>query len=68
MKIDERRKILLVYLHVKDKFINAEMVRKGYAYASPMPPNTRYDEKFSSLEADAKSKKRGLWAFMEDIR
>lgn len=68
MKIDERRKILLVYLHVGDTFVNAKMMEKGYAYASPMPPNTKYDEQFASLEAEAKAEKRGIWAFVEDIR
>ena len=58
--------MLLVYLHVGGTFVNAKMVEKGYAYASPMPPNTRYDEQFASLEVDAKSEKRGIWAFMEN--
>ena len=66
LKIDEARKVLLVYLYVGDTFVNAKMVEKGYAYASPMPPNTRYDEQFASLEAKAKSEKRGIWAFVDN--
>lgn len=69
MEYDELKSeanIPLVYLYVGDIFVNAKMVETGYAYASPMPPNSRYDEQIASLEANAKSEKRGIWAFMAE--
>lgn len=69
MEYDELKSetnIPLVYLYVGDIFVNAKMVEEGYAYASPMPPNTRYDEQIAWLEATAKSEKRGIWAFMAE--
>lgn len=71
MEYDELKSeanIPLVYLYVGDIFVNAKMVETGYAYASPMPPNSRHDELIASLEATAKSEKRGIWAFIEDMR
>ena len=53
---------LLRYIFVDDLFVNAEMVRLGYARAYSYPPDTQYAELFSRLESEAKQAGRGLWA------
>jgi len=53
---------LLAYVYVDDIFVNAEIVRRGYARASRAEPNTRYAELFQSLEAQAKEQKIGIWS------
>ena len=53
---------LLRYIYVGDLFVNAELVRWGYARAHSYPPDTYYAELFSQLELEAKQAGRGLWA------
>jgi micrococcal nuclease len=53
---------LLRYIYVDDLFVNAEMVRLGYARAYPYPPDTQCADLFSRLESEAKQAGRGLWA------
>ncbi len=53
---------LLRYIYVGDLFVNAELVRLGYARAKRYPPDTSYAELFSQLELEAKQAGRGLWA------
>lgn len=58
---------LLAYVYVDDIFVNAEMVRRGYARAFKVPPNTRYAQLFESLEElakeeQAKKQKIGIWS------
>jgi len=53
---------LLRYIYVGDLFVNAELVRLGYARAYRYPPDTKYAELFSQLELEAKQAGRGLWA------
>lgn len=52
---------LLGYIYVGDTFVNAELVRAGYAAVSTVPPNVQYAELFKNLEAEARSEGRGLW-------
>lgn len=53
---------LLAYVYLPDgTFVNAELVRKGYARVSTYPPNVKYQELFLRLEQQARQKKRGLW-------
>jgi micrococcal nuclease len=56
----ERR--LLRYVHVGEIFVNAELVRLGYATASTYPPDVRYSDLFAQLAMEAKEAGRGLWA------
>jgi micrococcal nuclease len=53
---------LLRYVYVGNLFINAELVRLGYARATPYPPDVKYQELFSSLEQQAKGMFLGMWA------
>ena len=54
------------YIFVGDMFVNAEMVRRGYAKYMPTEGNSKYNVTFASLETEAKQAKRGIWAFSED--
>lgn len=54
---------LLAYVHTKDgTFVNAELLRAGYAGTLRVPPNTKHSEEFERLLAEARAQKRGLWA------
>jgi micrococcal nuclease len=52
---------LLAYVWVDGRFVNAELVHRGYAQAATYPPNVRYAEYFRQLEAGAREANRGLW-------
>lgn len=54
---------LLRYVYVGDLFVNAEIVRKGYAEVRFYPPDTLYRQDFERLERLACLNEKGLWAF-----
>lgn len=43
-------------------FVNEELVRQGYAYASTFPPDVKYQEVLRQAQDEARENKRGLWA------
>lgn len=52
----------LAYVYLEDgTFVNARMVRKGYATVMTTPPNVRYAETFVELARKARKRKLGLW-------
>jgi micrococcal nuclease len=53
---------LLRYIYLGDLFVNAELVRLGYAVALTYPPDVRYADLFAQLEQEARAAERGLWA------
>ncbi len=53
---------LLRYIYVGDLFVNAKLVKEGYAHASSYPPDVKYADKFRELERWAKENNKGLWA------
>ena len=46
-------------------FLNATIIKAGYAIPMKVPPNARYAEMFLKLYKEAKENKRGLW--QEDL-
>ncbi|MEM4725085.1 MAG: lamin tail domain-containing protein, partial [Candidatus Hadarchaeum sp.] len=52
---------LLRYVYVGDLFVNAELVRRGYANVMTIQPNVRYAELFRQLEREARQAGRGCW-------
>jgi micrococcal nuclease len=52
---------LLAYVHLGDRFVNAELVRRGYATTLTIAPNTRHAELFDRLADQASRDARGLW-------
>ncbi len=59
------RTLAYIYL-MNGEFFNETLVKKGYAFAERYPPNVKYSEHFSALEAQAKSQKLGLWKLYQD--
>ena len=60
----ERRDVygrLLAYAYLGDRFVNAELLRRGLARTLAIPPNTRYRARFERLELAAARTGRGLW-------
>jgi micrococcal nuclease len=44
------------------RFVNAELVRDGFARTLTIAPNVRYAQRFAGLAADARRAGRGLWS------
>lgn len=42
-------------------FLNATMIKAGYATMKIIPPNVKFQELFLKLQEEAKEQKRGLW-------
>ena len=52
----------LAYVYLEDgTFINAELVKQGYAVIMTVPPNVKYADLFLKLQQEAREAKRGLW-------
>lgn len=52
----------LAYVYMEDgTFLNAEIVRLGYATVYTYPPNVKYAELFVEMAMDARENERGLW-------
>lgn len=53
---------LLAYVYLADgTFVNAEIVKQGYASLLSIPPNVKYADLFLKLYKEARENKRGLW-------
>lgn len=58
----DRYRRTLAYIYLEDgTFINAEMVRKGYAVVLTIAPNVKYADKFILYQQEARKNQRGLW-------
>jgi micrococcal nuclease len=58
----DKYKRLLAYVYLKDgTFVNAEIVKQGYASLMTYPPNIRYVDTFKKLYQEARENNRGLW-------
>lgn len=61
----ERRDVygrLLAYVHLGRRFVNAELVRRGFARTLTIPPNDRFARRFKRLQIAAARTGRGLWS------
>lgn len=53
---------LLAYVYLKDgTFVNAEIVKEGFAALMTIPPDVKYADLFLKLYREARENKRGLW-------
>jgi micrococcal nuclease len=58
----DKYKRLLAYVYLKDgTFVNAEIVKQGYASLMTYKPNVKYVDTFKKLYQEARDNKRGLW-------
>lgn len=67
--VSERDKYgrLLRYVYIGDSFINLELVKEGYAYASAFPPDVKFSDVFLNAQRYAIENKLGLWGSCEDV-
>src|SRR5204862_5358171 len=65
LKFDRERRDaygrLLAYVYAGQRFVNAALVRDGYARPLPIPPNTQHAALFARLAKQAARRGRGLW-------
>ncbi len=59
---------LLGYIYTDDTFVNAELVRLGYAQSVSYPPDTKHDNLFKDLETKAKDVNIGLWEINQSTK
>jgi micrococcal nuclease len=52
---------LLAYVYVDSLFVNAELIRQGYAQVSTYKDNQRYHAEFERLQQHAIATRRGMW-------
>ena len=58
----DKYKRILAYVYLTDgTFVNAEIVKQGYASLMTYPPNVKYADLFQSLYREARENQRGLW-------
>jgi micrococcal nuclease len=60
----ERRDVygrLLAYVYLGDRFVNAELARRGLARTLTIPPNDRFARRFERLQTAAARAGLGLW-------
>ena len=55
---------LLAHVFISDTqlFLNAEIIKQGYAEVMIIPPNLKYGDYFQGLYYEARENKRGLWS------
>jgi micrococcal nuclease len=72
LEFDDRRRDrygrLLAYVYVDGLFVNAELIRQGYAQVTTYKDNQRYHKEFMRLQQNAIAARRGLWGGCVDIR
>jgi micrococcal nuclease len=56
------RLLAYVYREPDGLFVNAELVRRGYAQTLTIPPNVAHASEFRRLAGSARRDGRGLWA------
>ncbi|MCW2986848.1 MAG: thermonuclease family protein [Conexibacter sp.] len=59
------RLLAYVYRASDGLFVNAELVRGGYATPLTIAPNVRFADRFRTLAAQAREAGRGLWSACE---
>ena len=58
----DRYKRILAYVYLKDgTFVNAEILKQGFASLMTYPSNVKYVDLFLKLYQEARENRRGLW-------
>ncbi len=58
---DQYDRLLRYVFLIDGTFVNAELVRMGFAESKAYPPDTKYYDQLESLEQEARSAGLGLW-------
>ena len=53
---------LLMYVWVDNKMVNETLVQEGFAQVDPVQPDTKYKQRFSDAQTQAKNQKLGIWS------
>ncbi len=54
--------LTLAYVYLEDgTFVNAWLVKNGYAMVLTIPPNVKHEGLFLKLQWEAREARRGLW-------
>ncbi|MBF0489782.1 MAG: thermonuclease family protein [Candidatus Omnitrophica bacterium] len=61
LKYDKYHRILAYVFLTNHQFVNAEIVKAGYAYPYTIKPDVKYSSLFRQLYKEAKENHRGLW-------
>ena len=56
---------VLGYLWQNQRMLNWELVRRGWAVASPYPPDVQYAEALDAAERQARRERAGMWALAD---
>jgi micrococcal nuclease len=56
------RRLAYVYRLRDGLFVNAELVRRGFATPATYPPNVAHADRFAELARAARRERRGLWS------
>jgi micrococcal nuclease len=52
----------LSYVYLEDgTFINAELIKNGFAVLMTVPPNVKFSDYFAKLQSQARDNNKGLW-------
>lgn len=64
-EIDKFDRLLgYIYLKLDDAstlFVNDYLVRQGFAFSYPYPPDIKHQERFNQAQTEARENNRGLW-------
>ena len=52
-------------MYAGDVFVNAELVRLGYAQVATLPPDVKWIDYFLELQREAREAGLGLWGLTE---
>lgn len=55
------RLLAYVFIPMNELFLNAEIIKQGYAQPMIIAPNLKYGDYFQGLYYEARENKRGLW-------
>jgi micrococcal nuclease len=63
IKKRDEDKVILGYIYAGDVFVNARLLKNGFALAYIQPPNQKYAGLFITLQKEARKQRTGIWAF-----
>ena len=71
LEFDARRRDkygrLLAYVYVDSLFVNAELIRQGYAQVTTYKDSQRHHDEFARLQQSAITARRGMWGGCRDL-